>query len=137
MAVGEACAGGTALVQEQEGMRESGVPRRGKPLVPGRGDGAELVRRELGDGAHVARCVHHDLLVVESGIEVRNDPDAPSRSVGESLVRRDREGLRGRPVLSALAEGALVELLGARRLQLGVRGAGPLRTRRRDDDRPA
>jgi hypothetical protein len=76
----------------------------------------------------VLRGVDDDLLAVERGVEVRDDADAPG--VAEPKC------LRGRAVLAAGAEGAALELLLGRRLDLRQPGAGTVTAARGEDDLP-
>jgi hypothetical protein len=70
-----------------------------------------------------------DLLALERGVEVRHDAHAPRLADPQRLGRR--------AILATRAERALLELLFRRRVELGLRGARPLRARRRDRDTPA
>jgi hypothetical protein len=97
---------------------------------PRLGDRAKLGVLELGERAHVARRVDHDLLPRERGVEVRDDAHEPVLG-GSDAVRLGRC-----PVLAALAEGTLVELGLRRLLDQPPRGARTATAVRGDDDEP-
>jgi hypothetical protein len=82
----------------------------------------------------VPRGVDDDLLALEGGVEVGNDAYLPTRRVRLALPQRDREGLRRRPVLAALVEGAAVEVVLRLRLELAALDSRPLRALGRNDD---
>jgi hypothetical protein len=67
--------------------------------------------------------VDDHLLPVERGVEVRHDADAPAGAVGRRIVAAERESLRRRAVLPALAKRALLELLGRRWIEGRLHGA--------------
>jgi hypothetical protein len=73
--------------------------------------------------------VNHDLLAFEGRIEIRDDADLPRLA--------EPERLRRGAVLAPGVEGAALELVLRRRLELGQPGAGPVAPPRGDDDLPA
>jgi hypothetical protein len=99
------------------------------PPAPCLCDVAQLAGGQLGDRSRVPRRMDDDLLALERGVEVRHDPNAPRVADPQRLGRR--------AVLPTRAEGALLELRFRRRVELGLRGARPLRARGRDRDAPA
>jgi hypothetical protein len=109
---------------------------RANPFLPRHGDRPKLPVLELREGAHVSRRVDDDLLPLEGRVEVRDDADLPAGRISRPAGGRDCEDLGRRSVLSALVEGAAVELV----LRLGLE-LPPLRARSfcprgRDDDCP-
>jgi hypothetical protein len=86
--------------------RERRAADIGATLLPGVGDGADLLVIEVGKEADVIRRVDDDLLSLEGRVEVWDDPDAPGVA--------NPQGLGRSTVLAAGTEGT--------RLELGVRG---------------
>jgi hypothetical protein len=115
-------------------VREAGLARSREARVPGQGDRSQLVVGQLCDRSHMTRSVDDDLLVLERGEEVRHHAHLPAITVRLAAGRSNGEGLRRRPVLAPLAERALLELLGRRRVVVDVFCAGPPRALWRDDD---
>jgi hypothetical protein len=124
--VWEAAPGDAALVDQRV---EVAVRLGRAPSLPSLRDQIELLVREVRDRADVLRRVDDDLLPLEGRIQVRDDADAPRVA--------ERERLRRGAVLAPRVEGARLELLGRRRLELGPAGAGPLRTAGCDDNEPS
>jgi hypothetical protein len=81
--------------------------------------------------------VDDDLLVLERRVEVRDDADLPAGRVGRALAARDGERLRRRSLLAPLVEGALLQLLGCRPLELAALRPRPAAACGRDDDEPS
>ena len=116
-------------------VMKAGFTRGSRPLAPGDRDPGDLVLAQLRERPDVTRCRDDDFVMLEDRVEVRNDADRPARCVRRAAARTDREGLRRRPVLPALAERARAELLLARQIEVCPRArARPPRPARRDDD---
>src|SRR5205823_672825 len=98
-------------------------------------DASDFVVGELCERANVPRRRDDDLMVIEDGVEVRNHSDSPSRRVGCAAARSDRERLRRRSVLAALAERAREQVVLGRQVEVGARArAGSLGPPGCDDD---
>src|SRR5262245_40678489 len=109
--VRQARTGFPSFVQERMDVGIAGLLRRDGPLAPGGGDAPGLVFAQLRERTDVARRRDHDLVMFEDRVEVRHYPNRPARRIGCTAAWTDSEGLRRRPVLPALAEGAGGELL--------------------------
>src|ERR671922_1036834 len=114
----------TPLVDE----REHGAVA-GHSLQPGFGDELDLSIVQVREGAEVVGSVDHDLLALEGRVEVGHHPDAPRVADSQRLGRC--------PVLPPGTERAPLQLLLGRGFDLRQPGAGPVASRRREDDTAA
>lgn len=134
MRVRPARAGLSALVHERVDVGKPRRPRGGRALLPGGGDGTELVGPKLGERQDMARRVNDDLLALERGVEVRNDANLPARGVPLAVATAERERLRRRELLAALAEGTRLDVGRGGASGERPRGAGAKRPAGRDGD---
>src|ERR671922_1854425 len=114
----------TPLVDE----REHGAVA-GHSLQPGFGDELDLSIVQVREGAEVVGSVDHDLLALERRVEVGHHPDPPRVADPQRLGRC--------PVLPTGTERAPLQLLLGRGFDLRQPGAGPVASRRREDDTAA
>src|SRR5919204_3393097 len=114
----------TPLVDE----REHGAVA-GHSLEPGFGDELDLSIVQVHEGAEVVGSVDHDFLALEGRVEVGHHPDAPRVADSQRLGRC--------PVLPPGTERAPLQLLLGRGFDLRQPRAGPVASRRREDDTAA
>jgi hypothetical protein len=135
VAVRKARAGLAPLVQENMQVGKARFTRGSRSFAPSDRDPGDLALAQFRERADVSRCRDDYLVMLEDRVEVRNDADRPARCVRLAATRTDREGLRRRSVLPALAERARGELLLGRQVEICPRArARPPRPARRDDD---
>src|SRR5919204_2904067 len=119
-----------ALIPPGKKMGDPRLVRSRGPRPPRLGNQRDLPSFELDERPDVARTVNDDLVPIEGRKLVRHDAHEPAGCVRLAPSRRQGEYLRGRSILTTLAERARLELGRGRVFQLGPgrpRATGPSR----------